>query len=173
MTNAAPTPTNGTTTPGAEYPRTELREMDGSDRAEWSTTSGTHRMIIDQAVTHLPDGRRQIGVGQIHNGSSEIIIVKVEGSELLVKPNGKSAVVLDSNYQLGERFKIELVASGGTIKVYYNGNQVYSMSKSSSTAFFKAGAYPQTNCETEARYGKTCSSSNYGEVAIYDLVVRH
>ena len=167
------TPTNGTTTPGAEYPRTELREMDGSDRAEWSTTSGTHRMIIDQAVTHLPDGRRQIGVGQIHNGSSEIIIVKVEGSELLVKPNGKSAVVLDSNYQLGERFKIELVASGGTIKVYYNGNQVYSMSKSSSTAFFKAGAYPQTNCETEARYGKTCSSSNYGEVAIYDLVVRH
>jgi hypothetical protein len=31
----------------------------------------------------------------------------------------------------------------------------------------------QSNCETEADYGKTCGSSNYGEVAIYDLVIRH
>jgi hypothetical protein len=100
--------------------------------------------------------------------------VKVEGSELLVKPNGKSAVVLDSNYQLGERFKIELGGLGlAPSRSITTAIRSIRCRKSSSTAFFKAGAYPQTNCETEARYGKTCSSSNYGEVAIYDLVVRH
>jgi hypothetical protein len=166
-------PTNGTTTSGAEYPRSELREMKGGDAAKWSTTSGTHRMVIDEAVTRLPDGKRQIGVAQIHNGDNDILIVRVEASELILKPNGKSAVVLDSSYQLGERFKIELVASGGYIKAYYNGTKVYSLARKTSTAYFKAGAYTQSNCDTEADHGARCGSSNYGEVAIYDLVVTH
>jgi hypothetical protein len=166
-------PTNGTTTSGSQYPRSELREMKGSEQMRWSTTSGTHRMRIDQAVLRLPNGKRHIGVGQIHNTDNDIMIVRVEGSELLLKPNGKSRVLLDSSYQLGERFTIEFVASGGVIKVYYNGNHVYSQSKRTSTAYFKAGAYVQSNCDTEADYGATCGSSNYGEVAIYDLLVTH
>jgi poly(beta-D-mannuronate) lyase len=170
-------PTNGTTTPGSQYPRSELREMksDGVTQASWSTTSGTHTMYIDQAVTALPKGKRHIAVGQIHNGSNDIIMIRVEGSRLIVKPNGLSAVTLDSTYSLGQRFTVKLVASGGYIKVYYNGSSTpkVTMKKSSSSAYFKAGAYTQSNCESEDDYGKDCGSDNYGEVSIYDLWVKH
>jgi hypothetical protein len=170
-------PVNGTTTSGSSYPRSELREMtdDGSELARWSTTSGTHRMILDQAVTRLPRGKRHLGVGQIHNGSNDVLMVRVEGSRLLVKPNGGSEVVLDSSYSLGERFRVELVASGGQIKVYYNGGSTpkLTMSKSTTSAFFKAGAYTQSNCSIEDDYGERCTSDNYGEVVIYDLIIRH
>jgi hypothetical protein len=170
-------PTSGTTTSGANYPRTELREMksDGTTQASWSTTSGTHTMYIDQAVLALPKGKRDIGVGQIHGGSGDVLLVRVAGNRLFVKPAGASAVTLDSNYTLGKRFRIKLVASGGAVKVYYNGSSTPALThkRSTSTAYFKAGAYPQSNCETEAAAGQTCGESNYGEVEIYDLWVRH
>ncbi len=170
-------PTSGTTTSGSEYPRSELREMksDGTSVASWSTTSGTHTMFIDQAVTALPKGKRHIAVGQIHNGSNDIIMVRVEGSKLLVKPNGAAEVVLDSTYSLGQRFTVKLVVSGGTTKVYYNGSATPKVSYKRSTtgAYFKAGAYTQSNCETEDDEGEDCGTDNYGEVIIYDLWVRH
>jgi hypothetical protein len=170
-------PTSGTTTDGAEYARSELREMtaDGGSKMQWSTTSGTHRMLIDQAVTSLPRGKKMMAVGQIHNGDNDIIMFRVEGTKLIVKPNGSSGIVLDSNYTLGKRFRVEFVASGGSIKVYYNGSSspVFTHSRSTTTAYFKAGAYIQSNCATEAAYGQTCGTDNYGEVVMYDLVVRH
>ncbi len=168
--------TSGTTTSGSEYPRSELREVDDDgDKKSWSTTSGMHRMFIDQAVTALPRGKREMGVGQIHNGDNDLMIVRVEGNKLLIKPNGSSAHVLDSNYELGERFTIELKASGGTISVYYNGGSspAFSFTRKTGTAYFKAGAYVQSNCETEADEGESCGTSNYGEVVIYDLWIRH
>jgi hypothetical protein len=170
-------PTSGTTTSGSQYPRSELREMagDGTVQMQWSTTSGTHRMYIDQAVTALPRGKSQMSVGQIHNGDNDIVMIRVEGSRLIIKPNGFSAHVLDSNYTLGKRFRIEYVASGGKISVYYNGSSspVFTMSRSTTTAYFKAGAYTQSNCDTEAAAGEQCGSDNYGETEIYDLWIRH
>ncbi len=44
---------NGVTTSGSSYPRSELREMRGSAKASWSSTSGTHTMIIRQAIIRL------------------------------------------------------------------------------------------------------------------------
>jgi hypothetical protein len=170
-------PTSGTTTSGSQYPRSELREMkaDGVTQAKWSTTSGTHTMYIDQAVTALPKGKRHLAVGQVHNGDNDIIMIRLEGSRLIIKPNGSSAVTLDSAYTLGKRFRVKFVASGGVIKVYYNGSStpMISHKRSTSTAYFKAGAYTQSNCSTEAAYGKTCGTDNYGEVAIYNLWFRH
>ena len=45
---------DGVTTSGSGYPRSELREMDGTSKAAWSTTSGRHTMTITQAITHRP-----------------------------------------------------------------------------------------------------------------------
>src|SRR3972149_7290470 len=56
-------PVNGVTTSGSSYPRSELREMNGTANASWSTTSGTHTMYIDQAVTAVPKTKQQIVVG--------------------------------------------------------------------------------------------------------------
>jgi hypothetical protein len=169
--------TSGTTTSGSEYPRSELREMtaDGAEKAAWSTTSGTHRMYLDQAVTSLPRGKRHLAVGQVHNGDNDIIMIRVEGNVLKVKPNGSSAFILDSSYTLGKRFQIEFVARGGAIEVYYNrsSSPVFTHKRSTSTAYFKAGAYTQSNCETEAEHGETCGTDNYGEVVIHDLRMRH
>jgi len=47
---------NGVTTSGSSYPRAELREMAGAAKASWSSTSGTHTMVIDQAITAVPRG---------------------------------------------------------------------------------------------------------------------
>ena len=50
---------NGVTTGGSNYPRSELREMNGAEEASWSSSDGTHSMTIDQTVTHLPNDKQQ------------------------------------------------------------------------------------------------------------------
>jgi len=67
------------------------------------------------------------------------------------------------------RFTVQILASGGHIKVYYNGSQADDYSVSSSGDYFKAGAYTQANCTNSS----PCSDSNYGQVNIYHLTVEH
>lgn len=166
-------PVNGVTTSGSGYPRSELREMTngGKDNASWSTTSGAHVMFIDQAITAVPKTKKHVVAGQIHDASDDVIVIRLEYPKLFIDINGNDGPVLDSNYSLGKRFTVKFVAVGGQIKIYYNGSQVpaYTMSKSGSGNYFKAGAYTQSNCSKES----VCDSSNYGEVAIYGLSVQH
>jgi hypothetical protein len=170
-------PTSGVTTSGSGYPRSELREMtgDGSSNASWSTTSGTHRMFIDQAITALPSGKRHVVAGQIHDSGDDVIVIRLEGEKLFVDLNGTDGVTLDPSYTPGKRFTVELVAGGGVIKVFYNGasTPAQTVSRSRTGCYFKAGAYTQSNCSTEADAGSSCGPGNYGEVEIYDLRVRH
>src|ERR1700750_1643837 len=44
----------GVTTKNSTYPRSELREMTGTEKASWSNTTGTHVLRLRQAVTRLP-----------------------------------------------------------------------------------------------------------------------
>ena len=166
-------PVNGVTTSGSSYPRSELREMinGGKDNASWSMTSGAHVMFIDQAITAVPKTKKHLVAGQIHDSSDDVIVIRLEYPKLFVDINGNDGPVLDSNYTLGKRFTVKFVAVNGQIKIYYNGSQVpaYTMSKSGSGNYFKAGAYTQSNCSKES----VCDSSNYGEVAIYGLSVQH
>lgn len=166
-------PVNGVTTSGSGYPRSELREManNGTTNASWSTTSGVHTMIIDQAITAVPKAKRHVVAGQIHDSSDDVIVIRLEYPKLFIDINGKTGPTLDANYTLGKRFVVKFVASGGQIKVYYNGSATpsYTLSKSGSGNYFKAGAYTQSNCSKET----VCDSSNYGEVAIYNLLVQH
>jgi len=166
-------PTNGVTTSGSGYPRSELREMkdSGKSNASWSTSSGTHTMIIDEAITAVPKTKKHVVAGQIHDASDDVIVIRLEFPKLFVDINGETGPTLDSNYVLGKRFTVKFVASGGKVKVYYNNSSsaAYTLSKSASGCYFKAGAYTQSNCDKES----SCSSSNYGEVNIYSLEVTH
>ena len=44
----------GVTTKNSSYPRSELREMTGTEKASWSNTTGNHVLRLRQAVTRLP-----------------------------------------------------------------------------------------------------------------------
>ncbi|KKQ51719.1 MAG: Polyguluronate lyase [Parcubacteria group bacterium GW2011_GWD2_38_11] len=166
-------PVNGVTTSGSGYPRSELREMttDGKSLASWATTSGTHSMFIDAAITAVPKTKKHIVVGQIHDANDDVIVIRLEYPKLFVDINGQTGPTLDPNYQLGKRFTVKFLASNGQISVYYNGNTTssYTMKKSSSGNYFKAGAYTQSNCSKET----DCSGNNFGEAILYKLSVQH
>ncbi|NRN71366.1 Chondroitinase-B, partial [Kibdelosporangium sp. 4NS15] len=160
---------NGVTTSGSNYPRSELREMSGSSKASWSSTSGTHTMVIDQAITAVPQGRPNIVAGQIHDAENDVSVFRLEGSKLYITDGNNKHKLVTDNYVLGTRFQAKFVVSGGQIKAYYNGVLQATLSKSFSGGYFKAGAYTQANCGNAS----PCSNSNYGEVKIYGLSVTH
>jgi Alginate lyase len=163
-------PVNGVTTKGSKNPRSELREMSGGDKASWSTSSGTSTMIIDEAITRLPEGKPQVVAGQIHGTSDDLSVFRLEGSKLYVTNGDDSNFhLVDPDYKLGTRFEAKFVTGGGKISAFYNGKLETTIEQSSNTAYFKAGAYTQANCETAA----PCSSDNLGEVVIYGLTVTH
>jgi hypothetical protein len=161
---------NGVTTSGSSYPRSELREMDGSDLASWSSTKGTSTMVINEAITHLPAAKPQVVAGQIHGSSDDISVFRLEGSDLYVtKGDNAHYKLITSSYQLGTSFQAEFVVSGGKIRAYYNGTLETTISESFSGAYFKAGAYTQANCDNSS----PCSAGNYGEVVIHNLTISH
>lgn len=166
-------PVNGVTTGGSNYPRSELREMknNGGSNASWSTTSGIHTMIFEQAITAVPLIKKDVVTAQIHDSSHDIIAIRLRYPKLYITVGDSTGPTLDANYILGKRFTVKLEAGGGKIKIYYNGSSTpaYTLSKKKSGLYFKAGAYTHSNCSIEA----SCSDDNYGEVQIYNLVVMH
>ncbi|MCU1688033.1 MAG: Alginate lyase 2 [Amycolatopsis sp.] len=163
---------NGTTTSNSGYPRSELREMSGSgaNLASWSTTSGTHTMIVDEAITHVPASKPEIVAGQIHDASSDLTAFRLKGRSLYVSSGNNSTYKLvTANYQPGTWFEAKFVVSGGKVKAYYNGVLQTTISSKSKTNYFKAGAYTQANCGNSS----PCAASNYGEVVINHLSVTH
>lgn len=165
--------TGGATTSGSGYPRSELREMtsNGTTNASWSSGSGTHTMEIDQAITHLPVVKPHIVAGQIHDAGDDVIVFRLEGQKLFIDINGTDGPTLNSAYVLGTRFKVKFVVSGNQTKCYYNDVLKYTLSKSYSGAYFKAGAYTQSSCTGTPGSSESCSA--YGEVVIYNVTVTH
>lgn len=163
-------PVNGVTTSGSSYPRSELREMSGSSKASWSSTSGTHTMTVRQRVERLPNTKPHVVVGQIHDSSDDVSVFRLEGDDLYLT-NGDDAhyKLITGSLALGTEFEVRFVVSGGQIKAYYNGTLVSTIAKRFSGGYFKAGAYTQANCSNSA----PCSSSNYGQVVIRGLSVSH
>ncbi|MEU4768747.1 polysaccharide lyase family 7 protein [Actinosynnema sp. NPDC023794] len=159
---------NGVTTSGSNYPRSELREMSGTQNAAWSSTSGTHVMTVDQTVTRLPDDKPHLVVGQIHGGDDDVSVFRVEGSKLYVT-NGDNAhyKLVTDDFRLNTRFQVKFVVSGGKINAYYDGAPAATLSASFSTGYFKAGAYTQANCGNSS----PCSAGNYGETIIHKVTL--
>jgi poly(beta-D-mannuronate) lyase len=159
----------GVTTENSKYPRSELREMTaaGATEAGWSNAQGTHVMSITQAITALPAAKPHVVAGQVHDAEDDILMIRLERNRLFVEAGGDDIGVLDSNYQLGTQFTVEITATPAGIAVNYNGSQVVALSTISKGLYFKAGCYTQSNPS------KGDSPEAYGEVVIYALTVRH
>jgi hypothetical protein len=165
--------TGGATTSGSGYPRSELREMtsNGTTNASWSSGSGTHTMEIDQAITHLPDVKKHIVAGQIHDANDDVIVFRLENQKLFIDINGTDGPTLTSSYVLGTRFKVKFVVANNQTQCYYNDVLMYTYSHTYSGAYFKAGAYTQSSCTGNPGSSESCSA--YGEVLIYNVTVTH
>ncbi|WP_374163737.1 polysaccharide lyase family 7 protein [Arcticibacter sp. MXS-1] len=164
----------GATTSGSNFPRSELREMinNGKGSAAWSSSEGTHTLFIDQRVTHLPDVRKHIVIGQIHDADKYVIFFRLEDRRLLVSVNKGDRVTLDDNYVLGTRFSVKFIVSGDKTQCYYNDKLKYTFEGHFTDAYFKAGAYVQSSCKgAKQTPGELCSA--YGEVEIFNVWTKH
>lgn len=158
----------GATTSGSGYPRVEFREMnaDGSNAA-WDSRTGTHRLFTQFAVTALPPVKPHIVVGQIHNSSDDVLMVRLERNRLFVERNGDEVALLTSSYQLGTVATYEINTAGGVTRVLYNGVVKYTTTLNKSGLYFKAGAYLQSSP------AKGESPTAFGEVLVYGLRLIH
>jgi Alginate lyase len=136
----------GVTTENSNYPRSELREMDGTEKASWSNTRGTHTLELREAFMALPQAKPDVVGAQIHDSESDVIEIRLEGARLLVQyADGDKDIVLDPNYKLGTPYDLRIVAADGRVAVSYNGVQKADLAESGSGWYFKAGSYVQSN----------------------------
>jgi hypothetical protein len=159
--------TAGATTSGSKYPRSELREMVGSEKASWDGRRGRHTMDIVEAITRTPSAKPDVVAGQIHATSDDLMQIHLSGRRLTVMyDDGHKSVDLDPNYQLGTLFAVRIESAEGRVRVWYNGGLKADLPISSPTSYFKAGAYTNSNPSKG-------DSSGVGQVVITSLVVRH
>ena len=162
----------GATTGNSKNPRTELREMraDGS-RAEWSIATGSHRMEIRGRVNRLTEVKPHVVIGQIHGGSDDVTVWRVEGKSLyLTKGDDSHAHKVTDNFVLGAEYTIRFEAANGKVRYRYNGDLLpFTLSSSASTCYFKAGNYLQSHPGSAPDE----STSEFSEVEILALKVTH
>lgn len=165
-------PVNGVTTKGSTYPRSELREMtnNGAEQASWSSTEGTHTMVITQAINKVPAGKPHVVAGQVHDALADIATLRLEGTRLYItNGNDDHYKLITARYRLGKPFELKFVVTGGVVYAYYNDTLQTTIPKQFAGAYFKAGAYTQANCTNST----PCDAGNGGQVVIYRVSVTH
>ena len=107
--------------------------------------------------------------GQIHDGTTYLVMIRLEGQHLFVSGGGANLGTLDPAYVLGTRFTVRLTASGGRVRVYFNDLAVpkVDVAREAAACYFKAGVYTQSN------RSRGDLPDAYGEVAITALSVTH
>lgn len=160
-------PVSGGSTKNSKYPRSELREMDGLEKAAWTNTKGIHTMTIVQSIDHTPVVKPHVVAGQIHDADDDVVMIRLEGTHLFVEAQGEELETLDANYKLGSVFTTKMVASGGRIKIFHNGKQMLNYKRKVEGGYFKSGSYCQSNMEKGDKPGAYC------QVTVYDLKVSH
>ncbi len=158
----------GVTTENSHYPRSELREMDGGEKAAWDGGRGTHTMELVQAITETPKAKPDVIAGQIHDGNDDVMQIHLSGKQLTVKyADGDKDVVLNDDYQLGTKFSVKIQAADNRVKVWYDGALSADLPLKATSSYFKAGAYVNSNTS------KGEDDSAEGQVVIYSLKVTH
>jgi hypothetical protein len=106
-------------------------------------------MTAKISVNRLPEKKPETCVAQIHDGDHDVIEIIVSKSNIRVRFRGKTIAILESNYVLGKKFQISLVASKGLIFVYYKSmiKPAVRIAYSGSGNFFKVGNYLQSNVQ--------------------------
>ncbi|MGH8966001.1 MAG: polysaccharide lyase family 7 protein, partial [Actinomycetes bacterium] len=158
----------GVTTKNSKYPRSELREMNGEEKAAWSNASGTHTLEAREAITEIPTAKPEVVAAQIHDGGDDVMQVRLEGQNLVAQyADGKEQIVIDPAYKLGTPYDLRIEATSGKITVFYNGEPRAEIPASGTSWYFKIGAYIQSNPE------KGDSPDAAGEVVVYSLKINH
>ena len=161
-------PRDGVTTKNSHFPRSELREMNGTEKAAWSNTSGTHTLDVCEAITQVPSAKPEVVGAQIHDDKDDVLQIRLEGQKLTVQyDDGKSEQVLDPNYTLGTPYNVQIVAADSKVDVLYNGQKKAELPLKGSGWYFKAGAYVQSNTS------KGDGANSGGAVTLYALKVSH
>jgi len=142
--------------------------MDGEQKAAWSNRTGRHILTVRQAVTALPPVKPEVVVAQIHDAQDDVMLVRCEGSRLVVQwDDGDSEVVLDPAYRLGTPYELRIVAAAGRVEVFLDGVRKAEVPLSGSGWYFKTGSYVQSNLDRGE------ASDAVGEVVIYGLALEH
>jgi hypothetical protein len=161
-------PAGGVTTKNSKYPRSELREMNGEEKAAWSNTEGTHTLETRQAITEVPRAKPEVVSAQIHDGGDDVLQIRLEGPTLVAQyDDGREQIVIDPVYRLGTPYDLRVVAADGRITVFYNGQRRAEIERSGSSWYWKIGAYTQSNPER----GEDADSA--GVVVVYSLSIEH
>jgi hypothetical protein len=161
-------PAGGVTTKNSKYARSELREMNGEEKAAWSNTEGVHTLESRQAITKVPPVRPEVSATQIHDGGDDVMQIRLQGSTLVAQyADGAEQVVIDPDYRLGTPYDLRIVAADGRITVFYDGEQRAQIERSGSSWYWKVGAYTQSNPE------RGDDPDALGEVVVYSLRIEH
>lgn len=167
----------GSTTSGSKYPRCELREMDGAEEASWSCAKGSSHLSVDESVDVLPPTKRQVVCAQIHNASDDVVEILGDGlnstlgkdhTALTVRFRGETQKThLTDTYVLGTRFRLDIGVAAGKITISYNGVAKLVLKATDKGAYYKVGAYTQSN----PSHGDT--GTTYGQVTVYAVTATH
>jgi hypothetical protein len=178
-------PVNGATTSGSSYARSELREMNGSEKAAWNLYQGGFMgatLEVDAAPNREGVGGKLV-VGQIHGQDDELVRLYWEnGTVHFVNDqagpgNSETKFTLTDStgatpdVSLNEKFSYTINAKGSALEVdVYADGKVYESSTKinpvwqSDTFYFKAGAYLGAN---------ESNGSGAGQASFYALDVNH
>lgn len=179
-------PVEGATTSGSRFARSELREMQGAERAAWTLQQGgsmTATLEVDKVPTLFNGKSGKIVIGQIHGQTDELVRLYWENNTVYFK-NDKAGVTNSElrfdlknasgqipNISRDERFSYKITAKGDslTVTVYADGKTYTSQTRindvwGKDTFYFKAGAYLGVN-ETQGL--------GFGQTSFYALSVNH
>jgi hypothetical protein len=178
-------PVDGATTSGSSYARSELREMNGSEKAAWTLSTGGSMgatLEVDAAPNREGVGGRLV-VGQIHGQDDELVRLYWENGTVYfandragpsnseTKFTLKDGTGATPEISLNEKFSYTINAKGSTLevdvhadgKVYESSTKINSVWQSD-TLYFKAGAYLGAN---------ESNGSGAGQASFYALDVSH
>jgi hypothetical protein len=176
---------DGATTSGSSYARSELREMNGSEKAAWNLSKGGFMgatLEVDAAPNRDGVGGKLV-VGQIHGQDDELVRLYWENGTVYFVNDQAGASNSETKFtlkdstgatpeiSLDEKFSYTINAKGSTLevdvhadgKVYESSTAINSVWQSDSF-YFKAGAYLGAN---------ESNGSGAGQASFYALDVKH
>jgi Ca2+-binding RTX toxin-like protein len=179
-------PTDGATTSGSQFARSELREMKGTERAAWTLKQGgsmSATLEVDKVPTLFNGAGGKVVIGQIHGQSEELVRLYWENNTVYFKNDRagskntelrfdlKNAAGQRPNISRDEKFSYTINAKGNYLDVaVYADGQVYKSHTrindvwNTDTFYFKAGVYLGVN-ETQGR--------GVGQTSFYSLSFNH
>lgn len=152
-------PVGGATTPNSQNPRSELRQMNGTENAAWSNQSATWNMEAVMCFHEIPsssDPTRGVVGMQVHDSNDDVTVLRLEknGDLWLTRGDTAHGILANGSYVLDTFMKVRITAQkGGGFRWYIN--DVFKGQPVNGTAsgcYFKAGAY--TQCTPSAGSGR-------------------